>query len=185
MLGSCRFAACYVPAMRFWFLVSLVLLAGCGPTYAGLHGTVDMTIAAGGGGDGAARAGPVDAKACWWKDEEQRRLVTLQVGPTCVLNATWDPQYRWLGKYPVEAGGAGSVLPGQACVLELGNTKTELYVQTGAFLQTREGGPIDATIGGVTPSPQRYVTFHFAGAPYRSGDDAWCDGIASRSASLP
>jgi hypothetical protein len=39
--------------------------------------------------------------------------------------------------------------------------------------------PVEATIGGMTPeTPPRYVTFHFAGAPYRHGDDAWCDELA-------
>jgi len=153
----------------------LLLLAGCGPTYAGLHGSMDMTIATDGGGNGAARAGPVDAQACWWTNGDDQRVLTLKVGPSCSLDATWDPRYVPAGKYRVASGGSGGVAPGQQCVVELGETKTALYVQTGAVLQTTGRGPIDVTIGGVTvDSPQRYVTFHFAGTPYRYGDEAWC-----------
>lgn len=46
-------------------------------------------------------------------------------------------------------------------------------------MQTTPNGPIDATVGGVTPeTPPRYVTFHFAGTRYEGGDDTWCTELA-------
>ena len=165
--------------MRLLLTSSLLLLSACGASYAGLRGTVDLTIAHDGGGNGVARAGPVDAKACWWKDRDERSVVSLKLGPACALDATWETRSVAAYKYSVASGGSGAMLPGQACVLDLGDTKTALTVQTGVLLQTTADGPVEATIGGMTPqTPPRYVTFHFAGAPYRHGDDAWCDELA-------
>ena len=170
----------------------LSLLAACGgPTYTGLHGHTSLTLTeSADGGGGVPRAGPVNAKVCRWTDRELGTHVTLRLGPACVLDSDWTPRSVWAGKYAVAAGGAGGIAPGQSCVLSLGETKTALVVQGGTITQATGDGPIDATIGGLTPGDApRYVTFHFAGAPYRHGSDAWCERVAreelEESASRP
>lgn len=116
--------------MRTLLLPLFALLAGCGPHlgYAGLHGTTSVTIAgSGGGGDGVARAGPLDAKACWWRDKDETPMLSLRLGPDCVLAAPWVE--RVVGGHRVAIGGDADVTSGQRCVLTLGDTKTALTVQ--------------------------------------------------------
>ena len=178
----------------------VVFLAACSPTsfsaastttYRELHGDTDVTIAdTAKGGDGTARAGHLDARACWWRDEKDGSMLTLRLGSHCTITTAWTPRatatimptgfgvHASVTMLWHPAGGAGGTYDdAQPCGIVLGDTWTPMYVQRATVLQTAAGGPVDVTLGGVTVgTPQRYVTLHFAGSPGAEREDAWCGG---------
>jgi hypothetical protein len=153
--------------MRALVLALATALTACGPAYTTLHGNTDVTITPMGGGDGVARAGPMDGEACL-----RGGYMTLRLGDACALDAA----FPWHDN-PHGVGGHGDVTPGQRCTIRLGATTTSLVVQNGVITQQASAGAVDATIGGLTEeTPQRYVTFHFAGTDPAGGPDRalWC-----------
>jgi hypothetical protein len=127
--------------------VVILVLASCSPEFSGSHlnGTLSLTLTPPEGGEGVARAAPLDGKVCvssWGS-------AMLKLGPECVLTAAY-------------LGGSGALVRGQRCVLELGKTTTVLTVTTGALSEV--GSTLNVSVGGLTAeNPPRFVTFHFAG----------------------
>jgi hypothetical protein len=142
-----------------------VLLVACGPRFAGVHlnGSLSLTLTPPGGGEGVARAAPLDGKVCvsdWGS-------AVLQLGPECILTTGY-------------VGGSGAVTRGQRCVLELGNTTTALTVTSGTFSEV--GSTVNVTVDGLTAeTPPRFVTFHFAGIETEDAARPSCKDVVGRS----